>query len=131
VRISSLAKIMIGVENIVVEDVSFDEDAQAIVIDAKALQAPLLQMRQVRAEGPLLRCRQGNQALEMPRCRRDEGVYPGGCIQGEVPKMRYCAVRKLPWADHRSWLTRAFEDSCCWLVLLVSKPACQKLLRIL
>ena len=46
-RISSLAKIMIGVENIVVQDMSFDEDAQAIVIDAKALQAPLLQMRQV------------------------------------------------------------------------------------
>ena len=42
--ISSLAKIMIGIENIVVKDVSFDEDAQAIVIDAKALQAPLLQM---------------------------------------------------------------------------------------
>ena len=88
-RISSLAKIMIGVENIVVEDVSFDEDAQAIVIDAKALQAPLLQMRQVRAEGPLLRCRQGNQALEMPRCRRHEGVCAGGYIQGEVPEMRY------------------------------------------
>ena len=51
-RISSLAKIMIGIENIVVKDVSFDEDAQAIVIDAKALLAPLLQMRQVRAEGP-------------------------------------------------------------------------------
>ncbi|QUC03921.1 hypothetical protein [Atopobium sp. oral taxon 416] len=48
-RVSSLAKIMIGIENIVVKDVSFDEDAQAIVIDAKA---PLLQMRQVRAEGP-------------------------------------------------------------------------------
>jgi 5,10-methenyltetrahydromethanopterin hydrogenase len=45
VRISSLAKIMIGVEDVVVKDVSFDEDAQAIVIDAKALQAPLLQMR--------------------------------------------------------------------------------------
>ena len=88
-HISSLAKIMIGVENIVVEDVSFDEDAQAIVINAKALQAPLLQMRQVRAEGPLLRCRQGNQALEMPRCRRHEGVYAGGCIQDEMPKMRY------------------------------------------
>ena len=43
-RISSLAKIMIGIENIVVQDVSFDEDAQAIMIDAKALQAPLLQM---------------------------------------------------------------------------------------
>ena len=88
-RISSLAKIMISVENIVVKDVSFDEDAQAIVIDAKALQAPLLQMQQVRAEGPLPRCRQGNQALEMSRCRRDEGVYAGGCIQGEMPKMRY------------------------------------------
>ena len=89
-RISSLAKIMIGVENIVVKDVSFDEGVQAIVIDAKALQAPLLQMRQVRAEGPLLRCRQGNQALEMSRCRRrDEGVCAGGCIQGEMPKMRY------------------------------------------
>ena len=99
-RISSLAKIMIGIENIVVKDVSFDEDAQAIVIDAKALQAPLLQMRQVRAEGPLLRCRQGNQALEMSRCRRHEGVYPGGCIQDEVPKMRYHGVEAAlgrPW----------------------------------
>ena len=92
-HISSLAKIMIGIENIVVKDVSFDEDAQAIVIDAKALQAPLLQMRQVRAEGPLLRCRQGNQALKMPRCRRDEGVYAGGCIQDEMPKMRYHGVK--------------------------------------
>ena len=56
-------------------------------------------------------------------------------VQADAFKVRCpkcgTAVRKLPWADHRSWLTRAFEDSCCWLVLSMSKLACQKLLRIL
>ena len=83
-RISSLAKIMIGVENIVVKDVSFDEGARAI--------------RPYRPHS--CRCGKGNQALEMPRCRRDEGVYAGGYIQDEMPKMRYCGAEAAlgrPW----------------------------------
>ena len=84
-RISSLAKIMIGIENIVVKDVSFDEDAWAI----RPYRPHSCRCGKCGQKAPLLRCRQGNQALEMSRCRRHEGVYPGGCIQGEVPKMRY------------------------------------------
>ena len=66
----------------------------------------------------------------MPRCRRDEGVYPGGYIQDEMPKMRYRGA-EVALGRPQKLTTRAFEDSCCWLVLLVSKLACQKLLRIL
>ena len=47
-----------------------------------------------------------------------------------MPKMRYCGA-EAALGRPQKLTTRAFEDSCCWLVLLVSKLACQKLLRIL
>ena len=47
-----------------------------------------------------------------------------------MPKMRYCGA-EAALGRPQKLTTRAFKDSCCWLVLSMSKPACQKLLRIL
>ena len=47
-----------------------------------------------------------------------------------MPKMRYCGA-EAALGRPQKLTTRAFEDSCCWLVLSMSKLACQKLLRIL
>ena len=101
-RISSLAKIMIGIEDVVVKDVSFDEDAQAIVIDAKALQAPLLQMRQVRAEGPYHDAGRGTRLWRCPDVVGTKVYVQADAFRVRCPKCD-TAVRKVPWADHRSW----------------------------
>lgn len=128
-RISSLAKIVIGVEDVVVEGASFDETRQALVIDARP-RAP--------------------QACVCGRCGRRAPYHDAGrgtrlwrcCDVGGARSYVRCeafrvrcpecgaTVRRVPWADHGSRFTRAFEDTCCWLALSMSKRACQELMRV-
>lgn len=128
-RISSLAKIVIGVEDVVVEGASFDETRQALVIDARP-RAP--------------------QACVCGRCGRRAPYHDAGrgtrlwrcCDVGGARAYVRCeafrvrcpecgaTVRRVPWADHGSRFTRAFEDTCCWLALSMSKRACQELMRV-
>ena len=108
-RISSLAKIVIGVEDVVVEGASFDETRQALVIDARP-RAP--------------------QACVCGRCGRRAPYHDAGrgtrlwrcCDVGGARAYVRCeafrvrcpecgaTVRRVPWADHGSRFTRAFED---------------------
>lgn len=129
VRMDKLAKMMIGVENVVVEGVSFDDERQAVVIDA----------RPYKAQG----CLCGRCARPAPRYDEGQGKRLWRCcdLAGTRVYVRSTAfrvecpdcgitVRKLPWAAHGSWFTYAFEDTCCWCALNMSKLACQRLMRV-
>jgi len=117
---------MIGVENIVVEDVSFDEDAQTI----RPYRPHSCRCGKCGQKAPCYDAGRGTRHWRCPDVVGTKAYMQADAFKVRCPKCG-TAVRKLPWADHRSWLTRAFEDTCCWPVLSMSKLACQKLLRIL
>lgn len=52
--------------------------------------------------------------------------------RGTNTPIRGCGicVRGLPWAAHGSWFTRAFEGTCCWCALNMSKKATSELMRV-
>lgn len=128
-RISSLAKMMVGVENIVVEDVSFGGDAQAVVIGARPYRLHSCRCGRCGRKAPYHDAGRGMRRWRCPDVAGTK-VY----VQAEAFRVRCLecgvTVRQVPWADHGSWFTRAFEDTCCWLALSMSKLACQRLLRI-
>ena len=126
---ASLAKMLIGVEDVVVEGVGFDDGRQAVVIDA-------------RPRGPQ-GCRCGRCGRRAPRYDGGRGSRLWRCcdLAGARVYVRCDAfrvdcpdcgptVRAVPWAAHGSRFTRAFEDTCCWCALSMSKLACQRLMRV-
>lgn len=128
-RMASLAKMMVGVDDVVVEGVEFDDERQVVIIDARPYK---------------------RQACRCGRCGRRAPRYDGGrdarlwrccdlagtrvfvrcdAFRVECPECGV-TVRRVPWAAHGSWFTYAFEDTCCWCALSMSRLACQRLMRV-
>ena len=126
---TSLAKMLIGVENVVVEGVEFDDARQAVVIDARPYKSHAC--RCGRCGRKAARYDDGRGA-RLWRCCDLAGTrvyvrseaFRVGCPECGV------AVRQVPWAAHGSWFTYAFEDTCCWCALNMSKLACQSMMRV-
>ena len=128
-RMESLAKMLIGVEDVVVEGVEFDEGLGAVVIDARPHKPQS--------------CRCGRCGRKAPRYDDGQGTRLWRCndLGGTKAYVRCEAfrvacpdcgptVRRVPWAAHGSRFTYAFEDTCCWCALSMSKLACQELMRV-
>lgn len=128
-RINKLAKMMIGVEDVVVEGVGFDGARQAVVIDARPRKPQACRCGRCGGRAPRY---DGGRGARLWRCCDLAGtmVY----VRCEAFRVRCpdcgVTVRAVPWADHGSWFTRAFEDTCCWCALSMSKLACQRLMRV-
>ena len=128
-RITSLAKMMVGVENVVVEGVEWDDGRQAVVIDARPYKPHA--------------CRCGRCGKKAPRYDEGRGARLWRCcdlggtrvfVRSEAFRVACpecgVTVRRVPWAAHGSWFTYAFEDTCCWCALSMSKKACCELMRV-
>ena len=126
---TSLAKMMIGVENVVVEGVEWDDGRQAVVIDARPHKPHA--------------CRCGRCGRKAPRYDDGRGTRLWRCcdlggtrvfVRAEAFRVACpdcgVTVRHVPWAAHGSWFTYAFEDTCCWCALSMSKKACCELMRV-
>ena len=57
-----------------------------------------------------------------PDCGNQHLSYTNGCVS--CPECGIVA-REVPWAAHGSRFSYAFEDTCCWCALSMSKVACQ------
>ena len=128
-RITSLAKMMVGVENVVVEGVEWDDGRQAVVIDARPYKPHA--------------CRCGRCGRKAPRYDGGQGVRLWRCcdlggtrvfVRAEAFRVACpdcgVTVRRVPCAAYGSWFTYAFEDTCCWCALSMSKKACCELMRV-
>ena len=128
-RMTSLAKMMVGVENVVVEGVEFDDARQAVVIDARPYRPQACRCGRCGRKAPRY---DGGQGARLWRCCDLAGtkVYVrSGATRVECPECGV-TVRQVPWAAHGSWFTCAFEDTCCWCALNMSKLACQTMMRV-
>lgn len=128
-HIHKLTKAIIGVNNIVIEGINFDENKQHFIIDARPTKWHDLECGKC---GQKAKYYDGINKTRMWRCI-DTGTnmcyVRCACIRVKCP---HCGVvaRKVPWAAHDSWFTYTFEQTCAWHALNMSKLACTKLMRI-
>jgi transposase len=129
VRTARLWRRLLGVEQIVIEGVEFDEGVEGVVVRVRPRK---------RARGRCGRCGRRSPGYDRGAVRRRwRGLDLGTVkvfVEADAPRVA-CpehgpTVIQVPWARHGSWHTRAFEDTAAWLVTHTSKTAVGELLRI-
>ena len=126
---ASLWRALLGIENTVVEDVEFDEEAQVLVAHVRPRRA---------SRGRCGTC--GSTASWYDRGqgrRRWRGLDMGTIqvfVEADAPRVN-CpvhgpTVRQVPWARHGAGHTRCFDQQVAWLATQCSKRAITELMRI-
>jgi transposase len=113
----------------VVEDVFFDDDADAVVIAARPT---------ARGRGRCGRCGRKSPRYDRGEGRRRWRALDLGTtrvfIEADTPRVRCRAhgptVAQVPWARHAAGHTRDFDDQAAWLAVHVSKSAVVELLGV-
>ena len=129
VRVDKIAKMLIGVENLVVQGVAYDEERDCIVISARPTLPHARECGKCGRKAPVYDAGRGRRRW---RCMDLGGIR---CyVESEADRVACpecgVTVRKFPWAAHGSCFTYAFEDTCCPHALNMSKSACAKLMRV-
>jgi transposase len=129
VRNSSVWQRAFGLSRTVVEGVSFDEDADAVIVSVRPA---------ARAGGRCGRCGQRSPRFDRGEGRRRWRALDLGTtkvlVEADAPRVRCRAhgatVAQVPWARHGAGHTRDFDDQAAWLAVHVSKSAVGELLRV-
>jgi transposase len=129
VRNASVWRTLLGVENTVIEDVEFDEEAEVVVAHVRPRRA---------GRGRCGRCGDRAPWFDRGEGRRrwralDLGTVPV-FIEADAPRVN-CAVhgptvRQVPWARHSAGHTYVFDQQVAWLATQCSKTAITQLMRI-
>jgi transposase len=129
VRSARVWKRLLGVEHTVVEQVVFDEDADAVVAMVRPTRS-----RRRRCAVCQRRCAGYDQGEGRRRWRGlDLGVVRV-FLEADASRVRCPAhgvvVAAVPWARHGAGFTRGFEDTAAWLAVHTSRVAVAELLRV-
>jgi transposase len=129
VRNRSVWQRAFGLVGAVVEDVGFDDDADAVIVSVRP---------GAKARGRCGRCRRRSPRYDRGEGRRRWRALDLGTtrvlVEAEAPRVR-CrihgpTVAHVPWARHGAGHTRDFDDQAAWLAVHVSKSAVVELLRV-
>ena len=121
--VSSLAKKMIGVNKIVVENVDLETTAKGeqLVIRARSRKSSQKRCSVCGRECPGFDQGKGLRRWRAPDFGSGIKVF----IEAEAPRVRCpehgVVVKQVPWARHRSGFTKNFEDTAVWLSLQVKE----------
>src|SRR5512132_1645396 len=129
VRSARVWKRLLGVEHTVVEEVVFDEEADAVVAMVRPTRS-----RRRRCPTCQRRCPGYDQGEGRRRWRGlDLGVVRV-FLEADAPRVRCpehgVVVAAVPWARHGAGFTHALEDTAAWLAVHTSRSAVGELLRI-
>jgi transposase len=129
VRSARLWKRLLGVEHTVIEQVLYDEDAQAVVACVRPTSS-----RRRRCPQWDRRCPGYDQGEGRRRWRAlDLGVIQA-FLEADAPRVccpiHGVAVAAVPWARLGAGFTRALEDTAAWLAVHTSRSAVGELLRV-
>ena len=113
----------------VIEDVGVDEDAEVIVVAARASR---------RARRRCGRCGKRSPLYDRGEGRRRWRALDAGTarvfIEADAPRVNCRAhgptVAQVPWARHNSGHTHQFDDTIAWLAVQCSRTAVVELMRI-
>ena len=128
-RSTTLWARLLGLVNVVVEDVVFDEADECIVVSVRPRKATRRRCG---------RCGRRCPGYDQGEGRRRWRALDLGTIQAfleaDSPRVR-CSehgvvAAQVPWARHGAGHTYAFDDTAAWLVTHCSKSAVRDLLRI-
>lgn len=128
-RDASLWRVLLCVQNTVVEDVEFDETAQVLVAHVRPRRA---------AAGRCGLCGARARWYDQGRGRRRWRTLDMGTtevfLEADAPRVN-CpthgpTVRQVPWARHGAGHTHAFDQQVAWLATCCSKRAVTELMRI-
>jgi transposase len=113
----------------VIEEIDFDEEAEALVFDVRLRASTKSRCGRCGARAPRYDQGEGRRrwrALDLGTLR----CY----LEADAPRVRCpvdgVTVAQVPWARHDARHTRAFDDQAAWLVTHTSKSAVQALMRI-
>ena len=128
-RNASLWRALLCVENTVVEDVEFDDEAQVLVVHVRPPRA---------SRGRCGTCGSRASRYDRGQGRRQWRGLDMGTIQvfveADAPRVNCPAhgptVRQVPWARHGAGHTRSFDQQVAWLATQCSKQAITELMRI-
>ena len=128
-RSATLWARLLGLVKVVVEDVEFDEDDEAIVVSVRPRKATKRRCG---------RCGRRSPAYDQGEGRRRWRALDLGTIkaylEADSPRVECpehgVVVAQVPWARHGSGHTYAFDDTAAWLATHCSKSAVRQLLRI-
>jgi transposase len=129
VRNKSVWERACGLTRTVVEDVRFDEIAQAVVVSVRPTS---------RARGRCGRCHRRAPRYDNGEGRRRWRALDLGTtkvfLEADAPRVRCrdhgVTVAAVPWARHSAGHTRDFDDLAAWLAVRTSKSAVMELLRV-
>ncbi|MFI5627773.1 ISL3 family transposase [Nocardioides sp. NPDC051685] len=128
-RSASLWRVLLGVENTVIEDVEFDEDEELVVAHVRPKRSARGRCGACGARAPWYDRGEGR--------RRWRTLDLGSTLvflEADAPRVN-CpvhgpTVRQVPWARHAAGHTRAFDQQVAWLATQCSKSAITQLMRI-
>jgi transposase len=128
VRNASLWRALLGVENTVIEDVEFDEEAEVVVASVRPLRAGRGRCGACGVRAPWYDSGGGR--------RRWRGLDLGTMqvfLEADAPRVN-CpihgpTVRQVPWARHGAGHTFGFDQQVAWLATQCSKTAITELMR--
>jgi transposase len=129
VRSTTLWARLLGLVKAVVEDVTFDEDDECVVVSVRPRKAT--KRRCGRCGKP---CPGYDQGEGRRRWRALDLGMIRAYLEADSPRVR-CAehgviAAQVPWARHGAGHTYAFDDTAAWLVTHCSKSAVRDLLRV-
>lgn len=118
-----------GLTRTIVENVDFDDDAEAIVVSVRP---------EARARGRCGRCGRRSAGYDRGEGRRRWRALDLGTtkvfVEAVAPRVRCrthgVVVASVPWARHDAGHTRDFDDTAAWLAVRTSKSAVCDLLRV-
>lgn len=118
-----------GLAHTVVEDVGFDDEAEAVIVSVRP---------RAKARNRCGRCGRRSPRYDRGEGRRRWRALDLGTtrvfVEADAPRVR-CrdhgpTVAGVPWARHGAGHTRDFDDYAAWLAVHVSKSAVGELLRV-
>jgi transposase len=111
VHANKIAKMIVGVENMVVQDVGFDGDGRCVVISARPTAWHACECGRCGRKAPAYDAGQGRRRWHCTdvgqfKCYVDADAFRVDCpVCGPT-------VRGFPWAAHGSRFTYSFEETC-------------------
>lgn len=129
-RVDSLWRAVLGVEEAVIEDVRFEEGSGCVVVSVRP---------RARQRGRCGRCGRRCRGYDQGRGQRrrwrslDLGTVQTW-VEADSVRVRCpehgVVVAQVPWARHDAGHTRGFDDTVAWLATQTSKTAVTQLMRV-
>ena len=130
VTISSLAKMIIGVNSMVVENLDVSEKGDQIIIQARPYKRDMCRCGLCGKKAPKYDRGSGLRRWRAPDIGNSVEVY----VEAEAIRVlcpeHGVVVQQFPWARHKSRFTKNFEEIVVWLSLHLSRKAVAEYLRV-